>query len=229
MAHLGNGSRAKHRPYVYPSRPRSPMVGCPARQHCHMSRTALAQRFHSTPRPATVDLYRRTSTQPRRRATPHQHRTHRRHRQPGRLLIRSRLQPRLPTPLRPAPETVEKRSRSRLRGVPRPERQDPKSPRSSTNETGEYEQRRCEYGDVMGTQLYPPIEPYETDMLDVGDGNRIYWETLREPGRPRPALALHGGPGSGSVPGMRRPFNPERLPDRPFRPARMWPQHTACQ
>jgi hypothetical protein len=27
----------------------------------------------------------------------------------------------------------------------------------------------------MGS-LYPEIEPYDTRMLDVGDGNLIYWE-----------------------------------------------------
>lgn len=56
--------------------------------------------------------------------------------------------------------------------------------------------------------LYPPTEPYETGMLDVGDGNRIYWEACGNPNGV-PALALHGGPGSGCVPGMRRPFNPD--------------------
>jgi hypothetical protein len=25
-------------------------------------------------------------------------------------------------------------------------------------------------------ELYPPIEPYDHGMLDVGDGNFIYWE-----------------------------------------------------
>jgi hypothetical protein len=24
---------------------------------------------------------------------------------------------------------------------------------------------------------YPAIEPYETGMLDVGDGNLVYWES----------------------------------------------------
>lgn len=46
-------------------------------------------------------------------------------------------------------------------------------------------------------------------MLDVGDGHRIYWETGGNPDG-KPALAVHGGPGSGSVPGMRRPFNPDK-------------------
>ena len=55
--------------------------------------------------------------------------------------------------------------------------------------------------------LYPPIEPYETGMLSVGDGNDIYWEACGNPDG-IPALAVHGGPGSGCVPGMRLPFNP---------------------
>jgi proline iminopeptidase len=44
-------------------------------------------------------------------------------------------------------------------------------------------------------------------MLDVGDGNRIYWETCGNPDG-EAALVLHGGPGSGSQAGMRRYFDP---------------------
>ncbi|MGP3967645.1 prolyl aminopeptidase [Streptomyces sp. 6N223] len=57
------------------------------------------------------------------------------------------------------------------------------------------------------TALYPPTEPYDTGMLDVGDGNRIYWEVCGNPAG-KPAVALHGGPGSGSTPGVRRFFDP---------------------
>ncbi|MEU9557755.1 prolyl aminopeptidase [Streptomyces fumanus] len=53
----------------------------------------------------------------------------------------------------------------------------------------------------------PEIEPYDHGMLDVGDGNRIYWETSGNP-RGRPAVVLHGGPGSGSSPALRRYFDP---------------------
>ncbi len=56
---------------------------------------------------------------------------------------------------------------------------------------------------------YPPIEPFAHGLLDVGDGNRIYWETSGNP-RGKPALVVHGGPGSGSGPGSRRYFDPER-------------------
>ncbi len=58
-------------------------------------------------------------------------------------------------------------------------------------------------------ERYPPIEPHETGMLDVGDGQSIYWEVSGNPDG-KPAVALHGGPGSGSSPGRRRWFDPDR-------------------
>jgi proline iminopeptidase len=57
--------------------------------------------------------------------------------------------------------------------------------------------------------LYPPIEPYDQGMLDVGDDNLVYWEACGNP-KGKPALVVHGGPGSGCRPGMRRAFDPER-------------------
>lgn len=54
---------------------------------------------------------------------------------------------------------------------------------------------------------FPPIEPYETGLLDVGDGHRVYWECSGAPDG-RPALFLHGGPGSGASPGQRQLFDP---------------------
>lgn len=56
---------------------------------------------------------------------------------------------------------------------------------------------------------YPPIEPYDQGMLDVGDGNLVYWEVCGNPNG-KPALVVHGGPGSGCGPGTRRHFDPER-------------------
>ena len=55
----------------------------------------------------------------------------------------------------------------------------------------------------------PVVEPYASGMLDVGDGQSIYWEVSGNP-LGKPAGALHGGPGSGSSPGRRRSFDPER-------------------
>ncbi|MHC5262342.1 prolyl aminopeptidase [Streptomyces sp. UC4497] len=57
--------------------------------------------------------------------------------------------------------------------------------------------------------LYPPLEPYAQGLLDVGDGNRIHWETCGNP-QGRPAVVLHGGPGSGAAPFTRRLFDPKR-------------------
>ena len=55
---------------------------------------------------------------------------------------------------------------------------------------------------------YPEIEPYEHGLLDVGDGNRVYWETSGNP-LGKPAVVFHGGPGSGTSPGQRRLFDPD--------------------
>ena len=42
----------------------------------------------------------------------------------------------------------------------------------------------------------------------MGDGHRIYWETVGEPSG-KPAVVLHGGPGSGCSPWWRRLFDPD--------------------
>ena len=55
--------------------------------------------------------------------------------------------------------------------------------------------------------LYPAIEPYAHGYLDVGDGNRIYWETCGNPDG-KPAVVVHGGPGSGCTLRQRRLFDP---------------------
>lgn len=55
--------------------------------------------------------------------------------------------------------------------------------------------------------MYAAIEPYQTGFLDVGDGNLLYWETCGNPSG-KPALVLHGGPGSGCSPWFRRLFDP---------------------
>jgi len=58
------------------------------------------------------------------------------------------------------------------------------------------------------TDLYPEITPYEHGRLDAGDGNLVYWETCGNP-RGKPAVVLHGGPGSGCTPWHRRLFDPD--------------------
>ena len=56
-------------------------------------------------------------------------------------------------------------------------------------------------------RLYPPIEPFDQQMLDVGDGHKIYVEQCGNPDG-IPVVVLHGGPGGGCSPMMRRYFNP---------------------
>jgi proline iminopeptidase len=56
--------------------------------------------------------------------------------------------------------------------------------------------------------LYPPLEPYATGMLDVGDGQLLYYEQSGNPDG-KPAIFLHGGPGGGTSAVHRRLFDPE--------------------
>ncbi|MFE6408691.1 prolyl aminopeptidase [Streptomyces sp. NPDC057837] len=57
------------------------------------------------------------------------------------------------------------------------------------------------------SEPYPAVEPYDHGMLAVGDGNLVHWETCGNPAG-KPALVLHGGPGSGAGPFWRRLFDP---------------------
>ncbi|MDZ7603163.1 MAG: prolyl aminopeptidase [Hoeflea sp.] len=56
--------------------------------------------------------------------------------------------------------------------------------------------------------LYPELEPYHSGWLETGDGHRVYFEAC---GRPdgKPAVVLHGGPGSGCSTRHRRLFDPD--------------------
>ncbi len=58
--------------------------------------------------------------------------------------------------------------------------------------------------------LYPALEPGRTEMLKVSDLHTIYVEQSGSQNG-RPALALHGGPGGGLSPEMRRFFDPARF------------------
>ncbi|CAG7605259.1 prolyl aminopeptidase [Leucobacter soli] len=57
--------------------------------------------------------------------------------------------------------------------------------------------------------LYPPVEPYTTGLLAVGDGHEVYWEACGNPAG-KPVVFLHGGPGGGCTPDHRRYFDPQR-------------------
>jgi len=56
--------------------------------------------------------------------------------------------------------------------------------------------------------LYPVIQPYSYEFLDVGDGHMLYVEQCGNPDG-IPVVVLHGGPGGGCSPGMRRFFHPD--------------------
>ncbi|MCF3972988.1 prolyl aminopeptidase [Paracoccus salsus] len=56
-------------------------------------------------------------------------------------------------------------------------------------------------------RLHPADEPYDRRTLDVGDGHRLYVEQCGNP-KGRPVLVVHGGPGGGCSPFMRRFFDP---------------------
>ncbi|MEL6215371.1 MAG: prolyl aminopeptidase [Pseudomonadota bacterium] len=62
--------------------------------------------------------------------------------------------------------------------------------------------------EILQRDLYPPIEPFHTAYLEVTDGHRLYYEQSGNP-HGKPVVVLHGGPGGGSSPAMRRFFNPD--------------------
>lgn len=56
---------------------------------------------------------------------------------------------------------------------------------------------------------YPAIEPFDSGFLEIGDGHHVWWEAAGNPDG-KPAVLLHGGPGSGSSPRWRRWFDPKQ-------------------
>ncbi len=57
--------------------------------------------------------------------------------------------------------------------------------------------------------LYPAVKPYRTGFLRVSDLHELYFEECGNPDG-KPAVFLHGGPGGGTDPKMRRFFDPAR-------------------
>lgn len=53
-----------------------------------------------------------------------------------------------------------------------------------------------------------PLKPDDSGLLDVGDGNKMYWETRGNPAG-RPVLIVHGGPGAGRSRTAHKQFDPE--------------------
>ena len=56
--------------------------------------------------------------------------------------------------------------------------------------------------------LYPPLTPYDAGRLEVGEGHSLYYEQSGTPSG-KPVVLLHGGPGGGTNPAMRRYFDPK--------------------
>ncbi|MCT4608256.1 MAG: prolyl aminopeptidase [Pelagimonas sp.] len=56
--------------------------------------------------------------------------------------------------------------------------------------------------------LYPSIDPFDQRMISVSGGHQIYVEQCGNP-QGMPVIVLHGGPGGGCSPAMRRYFDPQ--------------------
>jgi proline iminopeptidase len=57
--------------------------------------------------------------------------------------------------------------------------------------------------------MYEPTPPHDEGWLDVGDGQRLFYEVRGNPAG-MPAVVLHGGPGSGCNPWWAGFFDPDR-------------------
>ena len=61
---------------------------------------------------------------------------------------------------------------------------------------------------VPQSELFPPIKPFSSDTLSTADNHKIYFEQCGNP-KGVPVIVLHGGPGAGCNPNMRRFFDPK--------------------
>ena len=59
-----------------------------------------------------------------------------------------------------------------------------------------------------GAQLYPTIDPFDQQILHVDGGHQVYFEQCGIADG-IPVVVLHGGPGGGCSPSMRRYFDPK--------------------
>ncbi len=59
------------------------------------------------------------------------------------------------------------------------------------------------------SELFSPIEPFESGFLKVSSLHEVYYEIAGNPNG-KPVVVCHGGPGGGVTPSMRRYFDPTR-------------------
>ena len=76
--------------------------------------------------------------------------------------------------------------------------------------------------------LYPPIDPFDQRVIDMGDGHRIYVEQCGNPDG-IPVIVLARRPRRRLQPGDAALFRPRRVPRRAVRPARLRPLAPARQ
>lgn len=62
----------------------------------------------------------------------------------------------------------------------------------------------------MAAESFRESPVRDEGLLDVGDGNRMYWQCRGNPDG-RPVLIVHGGPGSGRSRNAHKSFDPERF------------------
>ena len=60
------------------------------------------------------------------------------------------------------------------------------------------------------SRLYPRREPFMSETMEMTGGHRLYVEQCGNP-KGVPVVVLHGGPGGGCSPSMRRYFNPDKF------------------
>ncbi len=59
-------------------------------------------------------------------------------------------------------------------------------------------------------EIWPAIQPYDTGYLPVSELHTIYYEQSGNP-KGEPVFVVHGGPGGGTTPTMRRFLNPKKF------------------
>ena len=60
---------------------------------------------------------------------------------------------------------------------------------------------------MTASDLFPPLEPFESGRLNVTPRHSLYWEQSGNP-QGHPVVFLHGGPGAGASADHRRFFDP---------------------